>query len=52
LCKYGDAPAYENEDRLLWDPSKMEDKEGKRMKATHVINLVMSNYTFFLIKQF
>lgn len=28
LCKYGDAPAYENEDRLLWDPSKMDDAEG------------------------
>lgn len=28
LCKYGDAPAYENEDRLLWDPSKMEGAEG------------------------
>ncbi|XP_052065977.1 mesoderm induction early response protein 1-like [Mytilus californianus] len=25
LCKYGDAPAYENEDRLLWDPDKLED---------------------------
>ena len=27
LCKYGDAPAYENEDRLLWDPHKMCDSE-------------------------
>ncbi|XP_013781621.1 mesoderm induction early response protein 1-like [Limulus polyphemus] len=27
LCKYDDAPAYENEDRLLWDPSKLSDKE-------------------------
>ncbi|XP_064626094.1 mesoderm induction early response protein 1-like isoform X2 [Lineus longissimus] len=27
MCKYGDAPAYENEDRLLWDPNKMESKE-------------------------
>ncbi|XP_064607494.1 mesoderm induction early response protein 1-like [Liolophura sinensis] len=25
LSRYGDAPAYENEDRLLWDPSKMEN---------------------------
>ena len=29
LCRYGDAPAYENEDRLLWDPSVVVDKEGK-----------------------
>ncbi|XP_050403317.1 mesoderm induction early response protein 1 isoform X1 [Patella vulgata] len=29
LCKYGDAPAYENEDRLLWDPSKLDgDKDN------------------------
>lgn len=28
LCKYDDAPAYENEDRLLWDPSVLSDKEG------------------------
>lgn len=27
LCKYDDAPAYENEDRLLWDPTKLSDKE-------------------------
>ncbi|XP_067135369.1 mesoderm induction early response protein 1 isoform X2 [Centruroides vittatus] len=27
LCKYDDAPAYENEDRLLWDPSKLTDQE-------------------------
>ncbi|KAK3091530.1 hypothetical protein FSP39_020549 [Pinctada imbricata] len=25
MCQYGDAPAYENEDRLLWDPTKLED---------------------------
>ncbi|KAL3868792.1 hypothetical protein ACJMK2_041552 [Sinanodonta woodiana] len=25
LCSYGDAPAYENEDRLLWDPCKLDD---------------------------
>ncbi|XP_077981121.1 mesoderm induction early response protein 1-like [Glandiceps talaboti] len=25
LSKYDDAPAYENEDRLLWDPSKCND---------------------------
>ncbi|KAL5017577.1 hypothetical protein ScPMuIL_007166 [Solemya velum] len=25
MCKYGDAPAYENEDRLLWDPSKLDN---------------------------
>ncbi|XP_029644286.1 mesoderm induction early response protein 1 isoform X5 [Octopus sinensis] len=27
LSTYGDAPAYENEDRLLWDPTKLEDSE-------------------------
>ncbi|KAH9523377.1 Mesoderm induction early response protein 1 [Bulinus truncatus] len=26
LSVYGDAPAYENEDRLLWDPSKIKDE--------------------------
>ncbi|XP_006815127.1 mesoderm induction early response protein 1-like [Saccoglossus kowalevskii] len=29
LCKYDDAPAYENEDRLLWDPSKSQDENVK-----------------------
>ncbi|KAH9366596.1 hypothetical protein HPB48_010916 [Haemaphysalis longicornis] len=27
LCKYDDAPAYENEDRLLWDPAKLSDSD-------------------------
>ncbi|XP_035206728.1 mesoderm induction early response protein 1-like isoform X2 [Stegodyphus dumicola] len=27
LSKYDDAPAYENEDRLLWDPTKLSDLE-------------------------
>uniref|UniRef100_T1E1Q9 Putative mesoderm induction early response protein n=1 Tax=Cupiennius salei TaxID=6928 RepID=T1E1Q9_CUPSA len=27
LSKYDDAPAYENEDRLLWDPTKLPDEE-------------------------
>ncbi|CAL1261806.1 unnamed protein product [Larinioides sclopetarius] len=27
LSKYDDAPAYENEDRLLWDPSQLTDEE-------------------------
>jgi len=27
LSRYDGAPAYENEDRLLWDPSYLEDKE-------------------------
>lgn len=27
LSMYGDAPAYENEDRLLWDPSKIDDEK-------------------------
>ena len=29
LCKYDDAPAYENEDRLLWDPYKLDDDSSK-----------------------
>ncbi|BFZ16774.1 hypothetical protein BsWGS_19812 [Bradybaena similaris] len=28
LSIYGDAPAYENEDRLLWDPSKIKDENA------------------------
>ncbi|RUS86622.1 hypothetical protein EGW08_005638 [Elysia chlorotica] len=28
LQVYGDAPAYENEDRLLWDPSKIKDESA------------------------
>ena len=31
LSVYGDAPAYENEDRLLWDPSKTKDEQGMFM---------------------
>lgn len=27
LCKYDDALPYENEDKLLWDPSKLNDAE-------------------------
>lgn len=27
LCKYGDALPYENEDKLVWDPSKLKEKE-------------------------
>lgn len=27
LCKYDDALPYENEDKLLWDPSKIADSE-------------------------
>ncbi|RWS04009.1 mesoderm induction early response protein 1-like protein [Dinothrombium tinctorium] len=27
LCKYGDLPAYENEDKIFWDPSVLSDKE-------------------------
>ncbi|KAL4236329.1 Mesoderm induction early response protein 3 [Mactra antiquata] len=30
LSKYGDAPAYENEDRLLWDPTKMDDNDVEK----------------------
>lgn len=34
LCKYDDAPAYENEDRLLWDPNKLSDGEVEDYLAT------------------
>lgn len=27
LCKYDDALPYENEDKLLWDPSKLSDSD-------------------------
>lgn len=27
LCKYGDVPAYENDDKLLWDPKSLKDKD-------------------------
>lgn len=27
LCRYDDVPAYENEDKLLWDPTVLHDKE-------------------------
>ncbi|GFU41598.1 mesoderm induction early response protein 1 [Nephila pilipes] len=27
LSEYDDAPAYENEDRLLWDPTRLPDEE-------------------------
>ncbi|GAB6029034.1 hypothetical protein CHUAL_004822 [Chamberlinius hualienensis] len=27
LCKYDGAPAYENDDKMLWDPSKISDNE-------------------------
>lgn len=30
LCKYDDAPAYENEDRLLWDPAKLSDSDVEK----------------------
>ncbi|XP_045157885.1 mesoderm induction early response protein 1-like [Mercenaria mercenaria] len=43
LCKYGDAPAYENEDRLLWDPTKMEDSEvEKYLQEIHLQGLQTS----------
>ncbi|XP_046544736.1 mesoderm induction early response protein 1-like [Haliotis rubra] len=41
LSKYGDAPAYENEDRLLWNPSKTEnDTVEKYLKDVHEQNLM------------
>lgn len=27
LCKYGDVLPYENEDKLVWDPSKLKEKD-------------------------
>ena len=35
LSVYGDAPAYENEDRLLWDPSKSKDEKGNLSAYIH-----------------
>ncbi|XP_050023579.1 mesoderm induction early response protein 1-like isoform X2 [Dermacentor andersoni] len=34
LCKYDDAPAYENEDRLLWDPAKLSDSDVEDYLST------------------
>ncbi|XP_029847964.2 mesoderm induction early response protein 1 isoform X12 [Ixodes scapularis] len=34
LCKYDDAPAYENEDRLLWDPAKISDTDVEDYLST------------------
>ncbi|KAL1418162.1 hypothetical protein MTO96_026175 [Rhipicephalus appendiculatus] len=34
LCKYDDAPAYENEDRLLWDPAKLSDSDVEEYLST------------------
>ncbi|XP_041357861.1 mesoderm induction early response protein 1-like [Gigantopelta aegis] len=43
LSKYGDAPAYENEDRLLWNPSKTENATvEKYLKDVHKQNLQIS----------
>lgn len=30
LCKYGDALPYENEDKLVWDPFKLQELEVER----------------------
>ncbi|XP_021356745.1 mesoderm induction early response protein 1-like isoform X2 [Mizuhopecten yessoensis] len=41
LCKYGDAPAYENEDRLLWDPNKLTDSVvEKYLDEIHTQSLI------------
>lgn len=45
LCKYGDAPAYENEDRLLWDPSKIEDPGEVEKYLEEVKNQILQNGT-------
>ncbi|XP_074642839.1 mesoderm induction early response protein 1-like [Tubulanus polymorphus] len=40
LCKYGDAPAYENEDRLLWDPNiLMDDSVERYLEKVHADHL-------------
>lgn len=36
LCQYDDALPYENEDKLVWDPTQLDegDTEGYLQKAT------------------
>ena len=29
FCRYGDAPPYENEDRLLWNPTLLDEDKCK-----------------------
>ena len=43
---YGDAPAYENEDRLLWNPSKIDEEKCKLVLLTFYIFLMLSAFPF------
>ena len=36
LCKYGDALPYENEDKLVWDPSKLKEYEVEQYEKKSV----------------
>ncbi len=40
LCKYGDELPYENEDKLVWDPSKLKEKdvESYQKKSFSIVN--------------
>lgn len=40
LCKYGDELPYENEDKLVWDPSKLKEKdvENYQKKSFSIAN--------------
>lgn len=40
LCKYGDELPYENEDKLVWDPSKLKEKdvESYQKKSFSIIS--------------
>nr|KAG5695975.1 hypothetical protein BaRGS_023354 [Batillaria attramentaria] len=41
LSQYGDAPAYENEDRLLWDPTKIDpDKLESYLREVHAQSMM------------
>ena len=47
LSVYGDAPAYENEDRLLWDPSKSKDEKGNLSAYSKMRKKKYQNYFGF-----
>lgn len=40
LCKYGDELPYENEDKLVWDPSKLKEKDVEiyQKKSFSIVN--------------
>ena len=41
---YGDAPPYENEDRLLWNPSKIEEDNCESPPS---LSLSLARFLFF-----